>query len=74
MGQTISKRIRDAQYFILKNKIDVTNIEEVYKKLLRSVTSCSQSNSFVKLSKKTALNDAVRRYKRIDECVKPGLK
>ena len=74
MGQTVSKHIRDVKDYIINCEIDVTNIEEVYQKLLRSVTICSQSNSFVKLSKKTTLKNAVRRYKQIDEFLEPGLK
>ena len=44
MGQTISKHIQVALNVIFQRKIDVTNIDEVYKKLSRSVTNCTKLN------------------------------
>ena len=73
MVQNFSKPIHDALNSELEDKIDVTNFEEVYRRLLSGATSCSKGHTFVKLTKKTAFKDTFGNNSQIvNEVVKPG--
>ena len=70
MGQNISKCIGSSLYFTF---IDVTNIEEVHRKLLGSTTSSTGANGFVQLCKRKSIKSTGRsHFQRIDELFKPG--
>ena len=72
MGQSFSKHIQTALDVIFASSLDVTNFEEVHRRLLG--TDCTKDYIFVKMCKKTALNKNVGMFRKIDEIVKPGLK
>ena len=58
MGKTVSKPIQVALDCILWRKIDVTNFEQVYRKLLSCNNKCKKINKFIKSCKKNAFNNA----------------
>ena len=57
MDKTVSKPIQVTIDCILWEKIDVKNVEQVYRKLLWSNKNCKKVNKFIKSCKKTALNN-----------------
>ena len=61
MGKSVSKPIQVVMDCILWRKIDVTNIEQVYRKLFWSNNRCKKINKFIKTCKKTALNNTGRK-------------
>ena len=58
MGKTVSKPIQVALDCILWRKIDVTNVKQVYRKLLWSNNKCKKLNKFIKSCMKNAFLNA----------------
>ena len=58
MGKAVSKPIQVALDCFLWRNIDVTNFDQVYRKLLWSNNRCKKVNKFIKSCKKTSLNNA----------------
>ena len=54
MGKAVSKPIQVALDCFLWRNIDVTNFDQVYRKLLWSNNRCKKLNKFIKTCKKTA--------------------
>ena len=54
MGKAVSKPIQVALDCFLWRNIDVTNFDQVYRKLLWSNNRCKKVNKFIKTCKKTA--------------------
>ena len=73
MGQNFSKRIQDDLYSEIKGKIDLTNFEEVYRRLTSGATNFPKGHTFVNLTKTTVLKDNFgNNSQMVNGVVKPG--